>query len=758
MNILPELLAPAGDADCAFAAFANGADAIYAGLPKFSARDKSNNFTVSELSKISAYAKKYDKKVYLALNTLVKEGELEEIYQYLSDVSKMGIDAIIVQDLGVAWMIRKFFPQMEIHGSTQMGIHNSAGIEAAKGMGLKRVILERQVTIKELELIVKKSNLEIEVFAHGALCSSLSGNCLFSSSIGGWSGNRGRCKQPCRRRYHSKDGINGFFFSPDDLYTLDLIPDLIKAGVSSIKIEGRLKKADYVKRAVTAYRMVLDASGGHGSQGKLSSGILGQAKMILAGSPGRKWSSGFYTTESMENLINYKSTGVTGMLSAKIIGSGPRGFTAKISRDLKKGDRIRIQPKSGDEGPQITITAMNKDREKINKAHKDDIVYIPFNQEVQSGSLVYKVGDTAEKSVRNIKNLPEYISPNIVDLEININSEGFIIRIPAYPSIKAWIGELKIEPAREHSLSEDIVQNSFTSTKEKMIKTADIKVVIEGNLFLPSSSLKKLRREFWETLAPKILNLVNTNDIDNDIFDFMQVHSSSMGKNEESDPCRDVFITDPHKKNDGKSRARSSKLEKAIHVMPISSYNKDCEEILLPYFRNEFALEKLVVDIDKAYASGIRRFRVSSIFQIPMLKKYKDIVITAAYPLPVSNSLSARQLEDMGFNKVQGWMEMEKEALINLVYFSPLPIEIYRYGRPHIFTSRADIEVEGEISDSHGVKFRVKKDSESGLNSVYGNKVFKIPNLENTSSCFDYSNAEPGETATSDFNFSADWV
>jgi putative protease len=192
--------------------------------------------------------------------------------------------------------------------------------------------------------------------------------------------------------------------------------------------------------------------------------------------------------------------------------------------------------------------------------------------------------------------------------------------------------------------------------------------------------------------------------------------------------------------------------------MPISSYNKDCEEILLPYFRNEFALEKLVVDIDKAYASGIRRFRVSSIFQIPMLKKYKDIVITAAYPLPVSNSLSARQLEDMGFNKVQGWMEMEKEALINLVYFSPLPIEIYRYGRPHIFTSRADIEVEGEISDSHGVKFRVKKDSESGLNSVYGNKVFKIPNLENTSSCFDYSNAEPGETATSDFNFSADWV
>ncbi|RLD28589.1 MAG: U32 family peptidase, partial [Bacteroidetes bacterium] len=372
MTKIPELLAPAGDTECAFAAFDNGADAIYAGLPKFSARDKSNNFTASELSKISAYAKKYDKKVYLALNTLVKESELEEIYNYLSEVDQMGIDAIIVQDIGVAWMIRQFFPDMEIHGSTQMGIHNSAGIETAANMGLKRVILERQVTIKELDLIIKKSSLEVEVFAHGALCSSLSGNCLFSSSIGGWSGNRGRCKQPCRRRYHAKDGTNGFFFSPDDLYTLDLIPELIKTGVSSIKIEGRLKKADYVKRAVSAYRMVLDASANTNSNGRISPDILGQAKMILSGSPGRKWSSGFYTEESMKTLINYKSPGVSGMLSAEVIGTSPRGFTVKISRDLKKGDRIRIQPRSGDEGPQTTITAMNKAREKVNRSGKGD--------------------------------------------------------------------------------------------------------------------------------------------------------------------------------------------------------------------------------------------------------------------------------------------------------------------------------------------------------------------------------------------------
>ena len=758
MNNIPELLAPAGDADCAFAAFDNGADAIYAGLPKFSARDKSNNFTVSELSKISAYAKKYNKKVYLALNTLAKESELEEFFNYLSEVEQMGIDAIIVQDIGIVWMIRQFFPNMEIHGSTQMGIHNSAGIETAAKMGLSRVILERQVTIKELELIVKKSNLEVEVFAHGALCSSLSGNCLFSSSIGGWSGNRGRCKQPCRRRYYSKEGKNGFFFSPDDLYTLDLIPELITTGVRSIKIEGRLKKADYVTRAVSAYRMVLDASDNKISNGKISPDILGKAKMILSGSPGRKWSSGFYTEESMENLINYKSPGVSGMLCAEVIGSSPRGFTVKISRDLKKGDRIRIQPRSGDEGPQMTITAMNKDREKVNRSKKGDVIYIPFNQTVQKGSLVYKVGDTAQKSIRSIKSLPEYINPNIVDINIKINSEGFIISLPGFPDIKTWTGKLKIEPASKHSLSESVIQDSFISTKEKMIKTGIIKVTIEGDLFLPSSSLKKLRREFWETIAPSILQQNNNNIKENGIFDFMRIHSLSMGKNEESEQDRDVFITDPERKKDKKTRQRSSKLDKAIHIMPLSSYNKNCEEILLPYFRNEFALDKLKSDIEEAYNTGIRRFRITSLFHISILNKYKDVIISAAYPLPVSNSLTARQLMDLGIDKVQGWIEMEKEALINLVYFSPLPVEIYRYGRPHIFTSRADIEVEGEISDSHGVKFIVKKDSESGLNSLYGNKVFKIPNIENTSGCFDYSNAEPGETATSDFNFSADWV
>ena len=165
----------------------------------------------------------------------------------------------------------------------------------------------------------------------------------------------------------------------------------------------------------------------------------------------------------------------------------------------------------------------------------------------------------------------------------------------------------------------------------------------------------------------------------------------------------------------------------------------------------ETLADVIITDIVRPEMEGLEAIR-------KLRKEYKDIKITAAYPLPVSNSFASRQLLEMGVEKIQGWIELEKEALINLVYFSPLPVEVYRYGRPHIFTSRANIEVEGEIADSHGVKFFVKKDAEAGLNSIYEHKVIKIPNIENTSGCFDYRNAEPGETATTDFNFSAEWV
>lgn len=255
-----ELLAPAGNLECALAAFDAGADAVYCGLKRFNARERTENFTFEEMSRLLAYAHKLNRHVYVTFNTLIKEDELDEAAQELARLEQLRPDAIIIQDLGIARIAREYFPKLVLHGSTQMGLHNSAGLAYAGKLGLSRVILERQTTLAELEQIMRsKPPVEVEIFIHGALCCCISGTCLLSSWLGGWSGNRGKCKQPCRRRHRSADG-NGFFLSAQDLGTPELIPRLMKSGAASFKIEGRLRRADYVTNVVTAYRMLMDAA------------------------------------------------------------------------------------------------------------------------------------------------------------------------------------------------------------------------------------------------------------------------------------------------------------------------------------------------------------------------------------------------------------------------------------------------------------------------------------------------------------------
>ena len=307
-----ELLAPAGNLECALAAFDAGADAVYCGLKRFNARERTENFTFEEMSRLLAYAHKLNRHVYVTFNTLIKEDELDEAAQELARLEQLRPDAIIIQDLGIARIAREYFPKLVLHGSTQMGLHNSAGLAYAGKLGLSRVILERQTTLAELEQIMRsKPPVEVEIFIHGALCCCISGTCLLSSWLGGWSGNRGKCKQPCRRRHRSADG-NGFFLSAQDLGTPELIPRLMKSGAASFKIEGRLRRADYVTNVVTAYRMLMDAASKSDEDFRMK---LPEAKNCLARTYGRKWSPGYYTKESAASLIKHDAMGVSGLLN-----------------------------------------------------------------------------------------------------------------------------------------------------------------------------------------------------------------------------------------------------------------------------------------------------------------------------------------------------------------------------------------------------------------------------------------------------------
>ena len=251
---LPELLAPAGDMTCLYAAVAAGADAIYVGGKRFGARAFAKNFDMDELSRAVNYCHLHGVKLYVTLNTLIEDIELAEAVQYAAELYRIGIDALIVCDLGVISAIRRHVPDLELHASTQMSLHSTEGVVAAESLGVRRAVLARELSLENIRSAVENSPLEIEVFLHGALCVCHSGQCLFSSMVGGRSGNRGECAQPCRLPFNGGKHI----LSLRDLSLANHIPSLIESGVASLKIEGRMKSPDYVYTVVSIYRRLLD--------------------------------------------------------------------------------------------------------------------------------------------------------------------------------------------------------------------------------------------------------------------------------------------------------------------------------------------------------------------------------------------------------------------------------------------------------------------------------------------------------------------
>lgn len=266
LHPMPELLAPAGGWDCLKAAVANGADAVFFGLPRFNARLRADNFTVEELPEVVTFCHRYGVKAYVTLNTLVFTGELDDAAEYLRLLNRSGVDALIVQDIGLVQLASAIVPELPIHASTQMTLTSPEGVEVAKGLGITRSVLARELSLRELKRF-NPERMPLEVFVHGALCVAYSGQCLTSESLGQRSANRGECAQACRMPYELVvDGEirdledRRYLLSPQDLAAVNDIPALISAGVTSFKIEGRLKSPEYVAAVCQVYRKAIDAA------------------------------------------------------------------------------------------------------------------------------------------------------------------------------------------------------------------------------------------------------------------------------------------------------------------------------------------------------------------------------------------------------------------------------------------------------------------------------------------------------------------
>ena len=735
-----ELLAPAGSPEALAAALAAGADAVYAGLPRFNARERGENFTVENMRQAIAFAHKLKRKVYITLNTLVKEQELPELSEYVAEIADMNPDAVIVQDLGVLRMIREFFPQLTVHASTQMGIHNSAGVRMAERMGAKRVILERQITLEELTLLRKNSSLELEIFCNGALCCSLSGSCLFSSYLGGASGNRGKCKQPCRRRFFSKEG-NGFFFSTADLATLEMIPEFRKLGIASLKIEGRLKQPDYVSNAVKAYRLVLDAP-------EVNAGVIGEARQILSNTCGRRWSDGFFSEKSMKNLVRHDALGASGTLLGRVVAVGESGFNAELKQRLHIGDRLRVQPLSGDEGSAFTLTKLFIDRKIVSVARPGDTVYIPCDKPVAPNGLLYKTG--VAQTV-DMKALESCKVREKLELTLNLEADKLGIEILNCDALRYWQYDAPWQEARQHPIAPENLQEVFASGTgdfEYDIKSVNIAPSAQG-VFIPASVLKKVRRTFDEAvsvIAPASLH--KSGGIG--LMKFFEYYQSRPVLPLNQQRMRETVAMRPHGASAGNPKAW-----KAVSVLDI---NNATDEAVLPDFCSESKLDSLQRAIQRAYDQGIRRFRVCSLFELELLKKYSDIVITAAYPLPIANSLAVDELAALGVDRVQAALELEKESIEALRKQSCLELEVYRYGRPALLTTRAVLPVEGDIEDNRANKFSVRSEKRLGLTRLYARSVFSIPHVAGTADYYDLTQARWNEAETNTFNFEKDWL
>lgn len=297
-----ELLAPAGSKDSLMAGLMAGADAFYIGGSKFGARAYASNPTDEELIELINLVHIYDKKIYLTLNTLVKNSEIEEVIQFIKPFYENGIDALIIQDLGILELVQKVYPDLPIHASTQMSITSSYGASKLKELGATRIVPARELSLEEIKEIREKVDIELECFIHGAMCYAFSGQCLFSSLLGGRSGNRGRCAQPCRLPYGINAGEKNDYLSMKDLNTLDIIPELLEAGIISFKIEGRMKSPDYVYQVVSVYRKYIDLY----YSNKPYQVLEKDRKRLMDAYQRRGYSSGYYKMKNGKELISLK--------------------------------------------------------------------------------------------------------------------------------------------------------------------------------------------------------------------------------------------------------------------------------------------------------------------------------------------------------------------------------------------------------------------------------------------------------------------
>jgi len=735
----PELLAPAGSLEAFFAAMESGADAVYCGAKEFSARAKAKNFTTAELEKMAAYARARGARLYVTINSLIKEAELPQAAGLLADLEAIGVDAVILQDLAVWRLIREFFPGLRLHASTQMTIHNSAGVRMLEKMGFSRVVLARELCLEEIAAIRQQTSLELEHFVHGALCFSFSGQCYFSSYLGGKSGNRGRCAQPCRRLYRAQKQP-GYYFSTNDLSAIDLLPELEQAGVRSFKIEGRMKSAEYVANVVSAYRKALDAP----VEGRREA--LKESKELLKSSFGRLPTRGFLAGPDPTDIASPSIKGSTGRFLGEITSIRGKEISFKSRDVLYVGDRLRVQPKTDRPGQGFTVKQLRQGKKDLKRVSAGSFVTLqtPFTEQLKTGDAVFKVSSEqaftlSEAACRRKLEAFDTV-PDEVSLKIEIVGNELKIRGENNAGVLQKSFAIETFSAENQPLNSAALQQVFEKTGIRGWHLRSLEAGTLPAVVIPPSRLNEIRREFFR--------------------EFFQVWQNSREERKRSHLKEALAALLPPAQPS--ARAAETRITLAvssfrdIHILS----HPDVHRILLPLTGENFhaALQgarslvgredRIVWNIpfvllDPAWENcrrmtadlasrGFRRFQVNNLGHLPLFEGLPPVHLVSGYRLFALNSQALLGWKGLGIEEATLYVEDDRANLANLLNRDAgLPTSMVLFASIPLITSRIGIRKlrPGQaVHSDTGDVFRTRK--ESGLTILFSDTDFSLVGKE----------------------------
>ncbi len=705
----PELLAPAGNYNILEAAVKAGCDSVYFGGKQFNARYSAENFTLEEMEKAIDYCHARDVKAFLTVNTLYRSSELSNVLNFLKDAVNIGIDALIMQDLGAIKLVKDFFPDIPIHASTQMTAHSVSDVLFLESIGIKRVVLSRELSLEEIKNILAKTKIEVETFVHGALCVCYSGQCYMSYVSGGRSGNKGTCAQPCRMSYelleNSKSLSNKYLLSPKDIETVSILHKLVNSGIHSFKIEGRLKNISYVYGVVSIYRKYIDLIF-EGIEHRVNDKDINE---LLQHFNRGGFSNGYYESFAGKNMMSLERPKHQGLYAGEVIKYDSKTNMAifRSLLDFVPGDGIEFQGSDKSLGTYIS-----------KQIKKNEIVQIQIKGNVNKGNKIYRTFD---------KNLTDRINS---DLKTRSKQVGISGKISILKDREMQLALIKnqtkvsvtggyVSKAVSSPISKDRILEQLNKTGNTPFYFDEIETELDNDVFINISELNKLRREALELLEKRCCESFKRN------YEETRIISPRINKN------INHKLTVSVENKEQFDAAKSFNISR-IYIEDSETTRKDLNYYISESKKHKFDLFIALRQIERTQEHGlcfyndkeIQGFLVRTTGQVFKLKNLHKKVVSD-FTIPITNLQGQMFLNEMNILATIG-VEVNGNDLAGFDENS----EVYAYGHLPIMVTH-----QCPLNDKDSGKFCNKKDNKKNyyLKSTNG---LVYPIKRNCTDCY----------------------